>query len=727
MPIDGPALARILNADGAGAETVHSLLCRREAGAFQRAARSNDDLLVACTQEARLFLELAQATEGAPSVSERPIRFVNIRETGGWSKDSAAALPKMAALIAAAQLPAPMPVPTVSYASAGRVLVLGRADRAARAAALLEDRLDVSLLLTTPGGTLPQTRMMAVHTGRPTRIAGWLGAFEVAWTSANPIDADLCTRCNACIEVCPEQAIDFSYQIDLAKCTGHRDCVRACGAAGAIDFERAAGEESERFDLVLDLQEEAQIVLHQPPQGYFHAADDQELVAVVLRLRESIGEFEKPKFFDYRQKICAHTRNGQIGCTACIDVCSAAAIRSDAVTKGRTTSGGIVVEPHLCVGCGACTTVCPSGALGYAAPRANEMGTRIRTMLQTYARAGGKDAALLVHSQDAGAAVVEALGRAARIDRTLHGVPARVLPLEVWHTASVGIDLWLAAIAYGASQVWVLVTHEEAPAYREAIDAQMRVAEAILNGLGFAGEHFRIVGGGEASRLQPREAPAGPATARAEAGRADPALQRLDAALRRPAAATVRRAASFAVQPDKRTTLDLALDHLLREAPTPVDAIALPAPAAAPSPFGAVEVDRVACTLCLACVGACPEGALLDNADSPRLSFIERNCVQCGLCATTCPEDAITLVPRLLLADAGKARRQPRVLNEAEPFRCIRCAKPFGTLRAIEAMVTRLSGHAMFQGRAAERLQMCGDCRVIDLHSDPGEVRITEL
>ena len=89
--------------------------------------------------------------------------------------------------------------------------------------------------------------------------------------------------------------------------------------------------------------------------------------------------------------------------------------------------------------------------------------------------------------------------------------------------------------------------------------------------------------------------------------------------------------------------------------------------------------------------------------------LIEKNCVQCGLCATTCPEDAITLVPRLLLADAGKARRQPRVLNEVEPYRCIRCAKPFGTLRAIEAMVARLSGHAMFQGRAAERLQMCGD------------------
>jgi len=732
MPIDGPALARALGTDANGGGTIHSLLCRREAGAFQRAAKDSADLLVACTQESRLFLELADATEGAPSPAERPIRFVNIRESGGWSKDAATALPKMAALIAAAQLAPPAPVATVSYASAGRVLVIGNPERAQRAAALLADRLDVSLLLPRAGGALAQERTMPVHTGTPTRITGWLGAFEVTWTRSNPIDADLCTRCNACIAVCPEQAIDFSYQIDLAKCTGHRDCVRACGVAAAIDFERAAEEQAERFDLVLDLQDVAQIALHQPPQGYFHAGDDVALFAAVLRLRESAGEFEKAKFFDYKQKICAHTRNGQIGCTACIDVCSAAAIRSDAATKGRTGQGGIVVEPHLCVGCGACTTVCPSGALTYSAPRPNELGARIRTMLATYARAGGRDAALLIHSQEAGAGVVEALGRAARIDAGLHGVPARVLPLEVWHTASVGIDLWLAAIAYGAAQVWVLVTHEEAPAYREAIDAQMKVAQAIVSGLGFAGEHFRIVGAGEVSRSNVREAGSGPAPA-ASAARAarrvatDPALLRLDAALRRSPAATVRRAATFAVQPDKRTTLDLAFEHLLREAPSPVDAIALPAPTAAPSPFGAVVVDKSTCTLCLACVGACPEGALVDHADSPRLSFIEKNCVQCGLCASTCPEDAITLVPRLLLADAGKARRQPRVLHEAEPFRCVRCAKPFGTLRAIESMLAKLSGHSMFQGRAAQRLQMCSDCRVIDLHSDPGEVRITEL
>ena len=84
-------------------------------------------------------------------------------------------------------------------------------------------------------------------------------------------------------------------------------------------------------------------------------------------------------------------------------------------------------------------------------------------------------------------------------------------------------------------------------------------------------------------------------------------------------------------------------------------------------------------------------------------------------------------MPRLLLADGGKARRQPRVLNEAEPFRCVRCGKPFGTLRAIESMVAKLAGHRCSRAAPPSGCKMCGDCRVIDLHSDPGEVRITEL
>jgi ferredoxin len=105
------------------------------------------------------------------------------------------------------------------------------------------------------------------------------------------------------------------------------------------------------------------------------------------------------------------------------------------------------------------------------------------------------------------------------------------------------------------------------------------------------------------------------------------------------------------------------------------------------------------------------------------LRFLEKNCVQCGLCEKTCPEDAITLTPRLLLTEAA---RQPQVLNEAQPYHCIRCNKPFGTLQMIENMVSKLSLHGAFAGNI-DRLKMCSDCRVIDMMENKQETTIVDL
>ena len=117
--------------------------------------------------------------------------------------------------------------------------------------------------------------------------------------------------------------------------------------------------------------------------------------------------------------------------------------------------------------------------------------------------------------------------------------------------------------------------------------------------------------------------------------------------------------------------------------------------------------------MCMACVGVCPASALLDSKEAPQLKFVERNCIQCGLCAKTCPEDAITLTPRLALTPEAKIAV---VLNETEPFNCVRCAKPFGTRQMIDNMLGRLSGHSMFGSpEALRRLQMCADCRVLDM------------
>lgn len=545
------------------------------------------------------------------------IRFLE-GQAGDPLQERRNALAKTAAILAADAVDPFEPGVAVSYRSGGRTLVVGSSLQALSWAEHLSASLPVTLVLLDNVDV--GERLYPVFVARTVALAGWLGAFEARWQA-------------------PGQPV-----------------------------------EQGKFDLVLDLCPSPLISTHQHPHGYYAPGMDEDARrAAAAEMMEMTGEFEKPKYFAYKERLCAHSRNKLTGCSACIEICSAKAIASD--------GDRVKVNPYLCAGCGACSTVCPTGAMNYAYPSAAHTGSRIKALLRAYGEAGGQDPVLLLHSEE-GAPLIEAAAAA---------VPGRVIPLALHHTASTGIDVWLAALCYGVAGITVLMTNAEAPQYAAALETQMRVAQTVLDGLGYAGPHFQL--------LRITEA------------------QALGAALQQaPRGEVPSQGATWNLAQDKRNTLDYALEHLFKHASQQPETVPLPVGA----PFGAIAVNKATCSLCMACVGVCPTSAVMDTPNAPQLRFVEQNCVQCGLCSTTCPENAITLVPRMAF---GALRKDTRVLNESQTFHCIRCSKPFGTLHMIETMIGRLSQHSAFAGNI-ERLKMCGDCRVIDMMQPEGELAV---
>jgi len=679
MPLDAKAFGL----------TMHTSLCRQEVGSFLKALDGDESLVIACTQEGALFGELAAQSE-KPLVA--PLRFVNIREIAGWTQEAKSSGPKIAALLALADMPEAEPVPAVSYESQGRLLIIGPGDQALPWAEKLSDSLDVSVLCTE-SVTLPIARNYPIYTGNVTKLDGYLGNFSVEWDLQNPIDPEMCTRCGACVEVCPENAIDDSFQIDLNKCKSHRACITACASIGAISFDRIDRKRSSEFDLVMDLRADPKMPMSQTPQGYFSPGKDLlDQAFVASELLDLIGEFEKPKYFSYNEKICAHGRNGKVGCSACIDVCSTAAINS--LFKGG--QGTVEVNPNLCMGCGACSTVCPSGAMRYNYPSVSHQGKELKTLANVFSAEWAKSKqltapSLLLHTLKTGTQLIDSLGRAAHLrPKQFEGLPAFLLPYGIEHIASTGIDLWLGALSYGFGEVVLLLSGDEDPSYRAALETQSALANAVLLAYGFDAR-IQLICAHSTDDLQTISV----------------AMGRLR---ERGSLAAICTPATFGLSNQKRETVESVLEHLQKQAnkALPIAGVALPHS----SFLGGLVINKEACTLCMSCVGSCPEGALLDNLDEPKLSFIERQCVQCGICVQTCPEQALALNPRLLSVEQ---RKQKIELNESKPFHCISCGKVFGTLKMVDLMLSKLGSHGAFAGAAMDRLRMCSDCRVVDM------------
>ena len=631
--IDAAGLGKVLD-DVELAPTAQAL-CRENLDRLPVAAREvGEDLFIACTQEGITFEEHL-AGEG---LDQGP-RLLNIRELAGWSSEGDAAMPKMAALIAAAELDPP-PTPSVAMVSAGVCLVYGPGEAALEAARQLSSRLSVSVILSDEEDLMPLGLAgMMIARGRIAAAMGHLGSFEVSVNGYAPMRPS---------------------------------------SRGTPRFELSRDGAAARCDIIVDLSGGEPLLPAADKRDGYLRADPSDLVGLQKTLFAAVdlvGEFEKPRYIKFREDLCAHARSRIIGCTRCLDVCPAAAI--------TPAEDSVAIDPYICGGCGSCHSVCPTGAASYDLPPGAAVLERLRTTLRHYHKAGGADAVLMLYDQGHGWPLIEASARFGR------GLPARVLPFELNEVTQVGVDFLLSALAYGALQVVILGAPAKSAEYGGLANA-LGICEAIMSGLGYESGAVQLI-------LE-----------------SDP--DAMEAVLYGLTPLNARAAASFLPQVERRTTLRMAAGHLREIAPSPVEVVGLPPGA----PFGMVEVDTEGCTLCLACVSACPTGALNDNPETPQLSFQEDACVQCGLCKNTCPEKVITLKPRYSFADKALSHQ---VVHEEEPFNCVSCGKPFAAKGTIEKMVATLADkHDFFRGKAAERLKMCEDCRVIAQFEDSGDV-----
>jgi ferredoxin len=570
------------------------------------------------------------------------------------SSDAAAAGPKIAALAAAAAEPLPE-APRVQLESSGVTLVYGCDERAIEAAQSLAAQLDITVLIKPPAAIAPpRTDEFPVAKGAVRSARGHLGAFEIT------VD-------------------DFAQPMPSSRDTllfgpSHDGAVSRCD----IFIDLSGGT---RFFGGTDLR-----------AGYLRAdpADPAAVLAAVLKARDLVGTFDKPRYITFQGHLCAHSRSQITGCTRCLDLCPAGAI--------APAGDHVAVDPNICAGCGQCAAACPTGAAAYALPPSDALLRKLRILLTAYREAGGERALVLLHDEPHGVPLIDALAQFGE------GLPGHVLPVCVNEVTQIGLEAIAALFAYGASTARLLL---RAKPRHDVVGLRrtLELAEPILEKLGFGAGRIATIETDDPDELN-------------EALKAVPRLE------------IAPHPSSFRPMGDKRSVLRFALRELHLAAPEPVDLITLPAQA----PFGSVELDTANCTLCLSCVSACPTGALRDDPERPMLRFAEEACVQCGLCKATCPEKVITLKPQL---DFRVVSNGVRVLKDEAPFCCIRCHKPFGVRSTIEKVIAKLADkHWMFKDspERLELIKMCDDCRVayvtereFDPHAAPrAPVRTTD-
>ena len=311
---------------------------------------------------------------------------------------------------------------------------------------------------------------------------------------------------------------------------------------------------------------------HDLREGYLRAdpGDPAAVLRAVLKARDLVGTFDKPRYIDFNAD-SAPIRAPRS---------SAARAASISVPTGAITPAGdhVAIDAHICAGCGQCAAVCPTGAavLCAAAGRRADAKPAARCS-PPIARPAAAQPVVLLHDgahgtptdRRAGALRRRPAGQraAARRQRGDAGRP---------RDDRGGVRLWRRGGAAPAAR-------EARATIRPGCRARWRLPSRSSPGSASRPAASRP----SRPTIRMRSAPRCAASRR---GPAALASGKLPAGRRQARRACGSRCANCIAPRRRRSTSS--------RCPTG-------------APFGTVEINVEGCTLCLACVSACPTGALL--------------------------------------------------------------------------------------------------------------------
>ncbi|MCM0614223.1 4Fe-4S binding protein [Marinobacter sediminum] len=411
---------------------------------IQKAAEhlgGDGEVLIACGQQAALFERLGEEIQ-AEIHHSAPLSTIDIRDRAGWSSPNADPRRlngKQAALLAAAQLPAPM-APAKTIQSDGVCCIVGPTEQAIRMAELVQDELGVTCIVNDAGPIQLPSAAYDVAKGQLTGAYGALGNFKLEFVHLQTLH--------------PAGRGELGY--GEAKPTARSEC-----------------------DVFIDLRGGAPAFpSHEKRNGYFWADPKKagELERIALTARERVGEFEKTVYFRLEESLCAHSRANKPGCTRCLDVCPTEAIFS--------AGDHIQIDSDICAGCGSCAAVCPTSAVTMNETPFEALTKAVEVMAKVYREHTHESPRLVFHTLGAG---TEAIANLARYD---DGLADDLIPMALEHVDRIGHAEIMAAFGAGYAEVLILADNE---IDRRAVAAEVELAQAMLRGTHNSPSRVRVI------------------------------------------------------------------------------------------------------------------------------------------------------------------------------------------------------------------------------------------